>query len=159
LNIVLLRYFYKERKKRTTLATEPISQLPVTNSLTGSESVVLNQGGTTKTAPASAVAGLAPNALGNVLITMPASGQILVYNGTRWVNATPSVPVTPISDFIYNQPTPSYVWDITHNLNRYPSVTATDDTNEQIIGDITYLSMNELTITFSGLTSGSAYLV
>ena len=148
------------------MATEPISDLPITNVLTGSESVVLNQSGVTKTAPSSAFASLSPHSLEtdtDVFLTMPASGQILVFNGVQWVNTAPSItaPFIPINDFIFTQSVPASSWYIVHNLNRFPSVTITDSTQEIVIGDITYnqFDNNSLTITFSGLISGSAYLV
>ena len=65
--------------------------------------------------------------------------------------------------FTHNQNTTSNTWTITHNLNRFPSVTVVDSTNTIVIGTVVYNSVNQLTITFfqagSALAfSGKAYL-
>ena len=61
--------------------------------------------------------------------------------------------------FIYTQAGASTEWSITHNLNRYPSVTLLLSASEDIvIGDVTYDNANELTVTLSGPNTGKAYL-
>ena len=65
--------------------------------------------------------------------------------------------------YTHNQNTTSNTWTITHNLNRFPSVTVVDTGNTVVIGTIVYNSVNQLTITFfqagSALAfSGKAYL-
>lgn len=59
---------------------------------------------------------------------------------------------------IFNQVTSSSTWTITHNLERFPSVTIIDSAGGTVIGDVEYVSNNELTITFSAPFSGTAYL-
>ena len=49
---------------------------------------------------------------------------------------------------------PSKNWEITHNLNKYPSVTITNNENQVVIGDITYINKNKLTVSFSAEFSG-----
>lgn len=56
------------------------------------------------------------------------------------------------------QNTASNTWSVTHNLNKYPSVTTVDSTNDMIVGDVVYNSSNSLTINFSSSVSGKAYL-
>ena len=65
--------------------------------------------------------------------------------------------------YTHNQSSTSDTWTITHNLNRFPSVTVVDSTNTIVIGTVVYNSANQLTITFfqagSALAfSGKAYL-
>ena len=50
--------------------------------------------------------------------------------------------------YTHNQSSVSNTWTITHNLNRFPSVTVVDTGNTIVIGDVTYNSANQLTITF-----------
>ena len=55
------------------------------------------------------------------------------------------------------------VWDITHNLNKYPSVSVVNTANEIIVGAVEYISVNRLTITFRArgalvATQGKAFL-
>jgi hypothetical protein len=61
--------------------------------------------------------------------------------------------------FIHNQGSASTEWSVTHNLNRYPSVTViVTGAEDAVIGDITYTNTNELTINLSGADTGKAYL-
>jgi hypothetical protein len=60
--------------------------------------------------------------------------------------------------FIFSQLTPLSVWTITHNLGEYPSVTIVDLNNNVIIGDITYINNNVVSITFLTPVVGYAYL-
>lgn len=61
-------------------------------------------------------------------------------------------------NFIYTKGTPDKVWDITHNLGKYPSVTIVDSAGSVVVGDITYTSKNNLKVTFSASFGGTAYL-
>ena len=45
---------------------------------------------------------------------------------------------------IHNQTVSSSTWNITHNLNKYPSVSIVDSTNEEIIGKLAHLSLKQL---------------
>jgi hypothetical protein len=47
---------------------------------------------------------------------------------------------------------------ITHNLDKYPSVTIVDSGFTVVYGEIEYLSKNQLEITFTNPFSGEAYL-
>ena len=60
--------------------------------------------------------------------------------------------------FTYIKSTPDSVWDITHDLDKYPSVTVVDSAGSVVMGDITYTSKSALTVTFSAAFSGKAYL-
>ena len=66
--------------------------------------------------------------------------------------------LTGDKDFVYIKSTPDKVWDITHNLDKYPSVTILDSAGSVVMGDITYTSKSTLTVTFSAAFSGKAYL-
>jgi hypothetical protein len=50
------------------------------------------------------------------------------------------------------------LWDIAHNLGRYPSVTVIDTGGTEIIPDIHYVDSNRLKLNFAYATSGKAYL-
>ena len=60
--------------------------------------------------------------------------------------------------FVFTKSTPDSVWEITHNLDKYPSVTVVDSAGSVVIGDITYTSKSALKVTFSAAFSGKAYL-
>jgi len=60
--------------------------------------------------------------------------------------------------FVFTQVVPSATWVITHNLNKFPSVSVVDTANTSGFGAVEYNSANQLTITFSGAFAGKAYL-
>lgn len=60
--------------------------------------------------------------------------------------------------FSFTQNIPSGTWTINHNLNKNPSVTITDLGGSIIMPDnITYSTLNSLTITFTTPQAGTAY--
>lgn len=60
--------------------------------------------------------------------------------------------------YVFEQMVPSDVWTIMHNLNKSPSVTIVDSAGSIVIGDVRYVSLNEIEVTFNGAFSGKAYL-
>ena len=50
--------------------------------------------------------------------------------------------------YTHNQSSTSDTWTITHNLNRFPSVTVVDSAETIVYGTVVYNSANQLTITF-----------
>jgi hypothetical protein len=62
------------------------------------------------------------------------------------------------ANFIYTQSIASATWNINHNLDKFCSVSVVDTANQIVIGDVTYVGSNSLTITFSAPFSGKAYL-
>jgi hypothetical protein len=61
-------------------------------------------------------------------------------------------------NYIHDQGISSSVWTITHNLNKFPSVTVKDTAGEEVEGEVEHISVNQLTITFSASFSGVATL-
>jgi hypothetical protein len=59
---------------------------------------------------------------------------------------------------IHNQTVSSSTWNITHNLNKYPSVSVVDSSNEEVIGEVQHINPNSLTVKFSAPFSGKAFL-
>jgi len=60
--------------------------------------------------------------------------------------------------YVHTQGVPSAIWNINHNLNKFPSVTSVNNNNIEAKGMIQYTDKNNLTITFSAGFSGKAYL-
>jgi hypothetical protein len=92
----------------------------------------------------------------------PTSTSSVTVSGTT---VGPQGPVGPTGPqgasggfFTFTQNTPATTWSITHNLGYKPAVTSTDINGNIIVGDITYTSTNALTITFSGVIGGYAYM-
>lgn len=60
--------------------------------------------------------------------------------------------------FDYTQSTPTDIWVIRHGLNKHPSVSITDSSGNEVIGEVEYIDMNVVKITFASAFSGKAYL-
>ena len=60
-------------------------------------------------------------------------------------------------NFVYVQATSSDIWEITHNLNKYPAVTVVDSGGSVVVGEIVYIDKNNVRITFASAFSGKAY--
>ena len=82
-----------------------------------------------------------------------AQAQILssTVTGTRWVDFTSST-------FIFTQGVSATTWNITHNLNKFPSITVIDTGNTVVTGEYIYIDSNNVTLTFSAGFAGKAYL-
>ena len=61
-------------------------------------------------------------------------------------------------NFVFNQQSASDTWTINHTLNKFPSVEVVNSANTIVIGDVTYNSTSQITITFTAAFSGKAYL-
>jgi len=60
--------------------------------------------------------------------------------------------------YTHVQETPSIIWTINHNMDKYPSVTFVDDDGVVFVGTIQYVSSNQIKATFLEAVSGKAYL-
>ena len=60
--------------------------------------------------------------------------------------------------FIFVQGVPATVWNIPHNLGKFPSVSIINNNNIVINGEVTYIDNNNVQLNFSAGFSGSAYL-
>lgn len=60
--------------------------------------------------------------------------------------------------FVYHQSTPATVWHIVHNLEKYPNLNVEDLAGDDIVGQVSYINLNELEITFIIPVEGTAYL-
>ena len=69
-------------------------------------------------------------------------------NTVSWVDAT----------YTHTQSGASTEWVVKHNLNRFPSATVVTSVGVVVIGNITYDSANQLTISIADANSGKAYL-
>lgn len=61
--------------------------------------------------------------------------------------------------YIHHQDVPADVWHISHELDGYPAVAVVDSSGRVGYGDVRYLDVNNLTVSFSAGFSGKAYLV
>lgn len=61
-------------------------------------------------------------------------------------------------NFVFTQSSASATWTINHTLNKFPAVEVVDSANDIVIGNVTYNSTTQITITFTAAFSGKAYL-
>jgi hypothetical protein len=66
--------------------------------------------------------------------------------------------VTRNLPIVFAQLTPSAVWTIEHNRDRYPFVYTTDSAGTPVVGETFYPDANTVVIQFSVAFSGNAYL-
>lgn len=62
------------------------------------------------------------------------------------------------ANFVYEQSEASDEWIIVHNLNKYPAVSIIDSAGDEVIGNVHYDTLNQITITFVGAFKGKATL-
>lgn len=60
--------------------------------------------------------------------------------------------------YVHTQVVPAIQWNITHNLNKFPSVSIVDSSYEEVIGEVEYIDSNNLTVRFTASFSGEAYI-
>lgn len=130
--------------------TDPITGLTSTTLVDSILTQNANPGGTTLTIA------------GNISITgtladsnasVGTNGQVLTstVTGISWAD---NVQAT----FEFTQGVPATTWNITHNLNKFPSITVIDTGNTVVTGEYNYTSKNTVTLTFSAAFAGKAYL-
>lgn len=61
-------------------------------------------------------------------------------------------------NYVFTQTLASSSWNVNHNLNKFPSVSIVDSSNNLVIGDVMYIDSNNLTISFNASFSGKAYI-
>lgn len=81
-------------------------------------------------------------------------------NNVVLVGAQTSQTLNIIEDknFVFSQNISSDSWYISHNLNKFPSVSVVDSGNNIVIGEVIYIDENNLQILFTAPFSGKAYL-
>lgn len=94
-------------------------------------------------------------ASGSFVTVPPGKSMALQCDGQNVISAIDYVPAT---SHAHDQSIASATWNITHNLNKYPSVTITDSAGDEVEGEVRYNGANSLTVKFSAPFAGKAYL-
>jgi hypothetical protein len=63
-----------------------------------------------------------------------------------------------VPTFVFTQGAPATVWNIQHNLGKFPSVSVINNNNVVINGEVTYIDNNNVQLNFSAGFTGKAYL-
>jgi len=59
---------------------------------------------------------------------------------------------------IFNQGVAAKIWDITHSLDKFASVSVVDSSGTTVFGSVNYVSKSNITVTFANAFSGQAFL-
>jgi hypothetical protein len=59
--------------------------------------------------------------------------------------------------YVHNQSVSSATWTISHNMGFFPSVSVVDNGGNVVVGDVLYISENQVSISFSASFGGKAY--
>lgn len=70
----------------------------------------------------------------------------------------PGPPGLSGANYVHAQSVPDADWTISHGLGRYPSVTVVDSAGSAVIGNVEYVSANQVVVHFNGAFGGSAFL-
>lgn len=73
-------------------------------------------------------------------------------------NSLDNLGIVNDKNYIHYQNTASNLWIINHNLNKYPAVNVVDSAGNEVVGDVEYIDVNNLKITFTGAFKGRANL-
>ena len=75
-------------------------------------------------------------------------------------NGKVSFNTTGVGDktYVHYQNTASDTWVVQHNLGKYPAVQIIDSAGTFTVGQVVHDTINQLTLTFNGSFSGTAYL-
>ena len=68
----------------------------------------------------------------------------------------PQTPAAGVSTYVKSAA--EAVWEINHNLGKYPSVVVIDSAGDEVEGDVQYVNPNRIIITFSAALAGRAFL-
>lgn len=60
-------------------------------------------------------------------------------------------------NYVYEQATASDTWEVTHGLNKKPSITVVDSAENVVVGAYTYLDENRVILKFNSAFVGKAY--
>ena len=60
--------------------------------------------------------------------------------------------------YIHTQANPADVWEISHTLGKFPSVTVVDSGGDECEGDVQYVSNSQIVVQFCAPFGGKAYL-
>ena len=127
------KYVTVTQKKNVSVVTEPATEvLEVHDAGVAGPANVLSVGTVT--------AGTA-----NVTITGTAPSQTLNF-------------VLPVgASYVHTQSVSASTWTISHNMGFFPSVSVVDNGGNMVIGDVLYITENQVSISFSASFGGKAY--
>ena len=109
-------------------------------------------------APSSSAPGQNPRTFGlddltDVDLVSPTAGEVLKYDGTKWVDAADEG-----GGYVFTQTVAASTWTINHNLGHVPSVEVFDSGSQEVDADVSHPNSNQTVILFSVPLAGFARL-
>lgn len=89
-----------------------------------------------------------------MVVIVPPSGP----EGPPGPQGPPGADGTGDATYLHDQQSPASVWTIDHGLGKEPAVTVIDSAGSQVIGDISFPTLNRVVLTFSAAFAGRARL-
>jgi hypothetical protein len=86
-----------------------------------------------------------------------AAKTIVIPNPTTLVSVKGVTGGKGDAHYTHTQSTPEAVWEVAHNLGKKPSVIVVDSADTVVMGEIEYINLNSVRLTFAGAFSGKAY--
>ena len=128
------KYVTVTQKKNVSVVTEPATEtLEIHDAGVAGPANVLTLGTVTAGVPASvSITGIAPSQTLNFVL--PVGGS-----------------------FVHTQSVSASTWTNSHNLGFFPSVNVVDSGRTTVIGDVSYITENQVSISFSAAFGGKAY--
>ena len=77
---------------------------------------------------------------------------------TTWTPLATGGGGADVDSYIHNQIIASNTWNISHGMGIFPAVAVVDSGNNVVTGEIHYVDNNNITLTFTAVFSGKAYL-
>jgi hypothetical protein len=92
------------------------------------------------------------------LTVVEQSAELTVASGVPGPEG-PQGPAGQVDGYLHEQTTPAATWIVSHNLDRYPSVSLIADDGELVEADVHYASTNTVTVVFAQAATGKAALI
>lgn len=127
------KYVTVTQKKNVSVVTEPADQiLEVHDQGVAGPANVLSVGTVTAGTAAVTITGTPPAQVLNFVLPVGAS-------------------------YVHTQSVSASTWTISHNMGFFPSVSVVDNGGNMVIGDVLYITENQVSISFSASFGGKAY--
>lgn len=84
--------------------------------------------------------------------------QVLTNDNQQFVTKEEKEKIKKSDIYEHHQIASANVWEIEHNLEKFPSVTIIDSAGTMVMGDVTYTNENKVIVKFSSSFSGRALL-
>ena len=82
------------------------------------------------------------------------TAEVIVDNRNRTISVNSKVG----GNFVYETSHKMASWEINHNLNKFPNITLVDMANNMIMGEVKYVDLNRVIVSFTEPICGKAFL-